>query len=176
MPRCKKLVGLIYWGSCTYSFTCPHPTGRSAHSCGTPGMMSLPVTSGVTPYPTPFGSLFQAGKPRPGGGGAVLGPMGERPAPSQPGRPGNRNPQPCKPPSHGVRRAAHCVPARANCAPAAATLCACRGTRAFPGREWGTGGWASGSLGLSPPCPCLSLHICWSCFGPSPRLSVTLLF
>ncbi|XP_011238015.1 N-terminal EF-hand calcium-binding protein 3 isoform X2 [Mus musculus] len=92
--------------------------------------MSLPVTSGVTP----FGSLFQAGKPRPGGGGAMLGPMGARPAPSQPGRPGNRNPQPCKPPSHGVRRAAYCVPARATCAPAAATLCACRGTRAFPGR------------------------------------------
>lgn len=134
----------------------------------------LPATSGVTLYPTPFRSLFQAGKPRPGGGGAVFGPMGVRPAPSQSGRPGNRNPQPCKPPSHGVRRAAHCVPARATCAPAAATLCACCGTSAFPGREWGTGGRASGSVGLSPPCPCLSFYICWSCFGPSPRLSAVL--
>lgn len=138
--------------------------------------MSLSVTSVVTPYPTPFGSFFQAGKPRPGRGGAVLGPMGVRPAPNQPGRPGNRNPQPCKPLSHGVRWAAHCVPAWATCAPADATLCACRGTRAFSGREWGTGGRASGSLGLSPPYLCLSLRICWSCFGPSPRLFVTLLF
>lgn len=119
---------------------------------------SLLVTPGWI-FATPLLEDFQAGKPRPGGGGTVLEPMGACPAPSRPRRPGNHSPQPCDPPSHGVRRAARCVLARATCPPAAATFCACRGTRAFPGREWGTSGRAPGSSVLGPPCPCLPPHL-----------------
>lgn len=65
---------------------------------------------------------------------------------------------------HGVRRAAHCVPAAAAHRPGPTNARGrrwARRTRSLPGREWGSG-WLEGSLGLLSSLASLWLPACLS--------------
>lgn len=130
----------------------------------------------MAPYPTLFGSLFQAGKPRPDRAGPRLGQWAHAPPPANLGGLGTatrslaslramacagllavcllRPPAP-QPPRHPVPAAGHALFQDVSRAPVG-------GHRAPQ---------VSVFRGLVSP-----FTSCWLCFGPSLRLSVTLLF